>query len=125
MPEASVGRVAHLAQAVRTHRDIRRHQSPAVIPGPARDDLETGLPGRRHIGAHHGVDAGHRRRTATQCRDRRLDVGRRALEFAVHRPGVVVDEAAEPMLGGDPRDRRAESDALHHPGDVEAHPAQG
>ncbi len=55
-------------------------------------------------------------------RHRRVDVVRRPLQLGMNRPGVVVDEAAESELGGGPRDRRAETDALHHTGDVEAHP---
>jgi len=51
-----------------------------------------------------------------------VDVVRRAFQLGMHRPSVVVDEAAESVFGGGPRDRRTETDALHHTGDVQAHP---
>jgi hypothetical protein len=115
MPEPPIGGIPHLAQTVRAGGDIGRHQGPGGVGAAAVDDLERLVALGIQRCHSQGVDVRHRRRAVLDGRDRRVDVGGRALQLSVHRPGVVVDEAAEPMLGGDPRDRRAESDALHHP----------
>ena len=60
--ETAVGRVSHLAQAIRTGRNIRRHQRSRGIDGLALDDLEARVAAVLHSGDGQSVDTCHRRR---------------------------------------------------------------
>ena len=111
---APVGRVQHLAPAVRAGGDVRRHQLVGVRVDQAAEDGERRRALRLRRGALAGRDVRARRRLPRQRVDESLHGGRRAFSQDLHAGRGVAHPAGDAVALRQRVDERPKADALHH-----------
>ncbi len=119
---AAVGRVPHLAQALRAGGEVGRDRDPADPLALARDDGEPGDGLRRDGLLAHLAETGRRRGLAPQAPEEGVQ-GLGAPEGLDRDPaGVVAHPPGDALLDGEAVDPGAEAHPLDRPRDLDASP---